>query len=62
MSLREASRKVDFVGGWRKWFAVSLAVILLGVAAIGFGRLNLGIDFTGGTQIQFPTSLSLIHI
>lgn len=50
MSLREASRKVDFVGGWRKWFAVSLAVILLGIAAIGFGRLNLGIDFTGGSE------------
>ena len=41
---------MDFVGGWRKWFAISLAVILLGLAAIGLGRLNLGIDFTGGAE------------
>lgn len=50
MAVRKATRNVDFVGGWRKWFAVSLAVILLGIAAIGLGRLNLGIDFTGGAE------------
>lgn len=50
MSLRGAAQKVDFVGGWRKWFAVSLAVILLGIGAIGFGRLDFGIDFTGGSE------------
>lgn len=50
MAIRKATRNVDFVGGWRKSFALSLAVILLGVAAIGFGRLNLGIDFTGGAE------------
>lgn len=50
MAVRKATRNVDFVGGWRKWFAGSLAVILLGLAAIGLGRLNLGIDFTGGAE------------
>lgn len=50
MAVRKAARNVDFVGGWRKWFAVSLAVVLLGIAAIGLGRLNLGIDFTGGAE------------
>lgn len=50
MAVRKATRNVDFVGGWRKWFAVSLAVFLLGLAAIGLGRLNLGIDFTGGAE------------
>lgn len=50
MTFRKATRNVDFVGGWRKWFVFSLAVILLGLAAIGLGRLNLGIDFTGGAE------------
>jgi preprotein translocase subunit SecF len=50
VAVRKATRNVDFVGGWRKWFAGSLAVILLGLAAIGLGRLNLGIDFTGGAE------------
>ena len=50
MAVGRATRNIDFVGGWRKWFAVSLAVIVLGLAAIGLGRLNLGIDFTGGTE------------
>lgn len=50
MVFRNATRNVDFVGGWRKWFAFSLVVILLGVGAIGLGRMNFGIDFTGGAE------------
>jgi len=42
--------KVDFVGGWKMWFAISGVLLLAGVAAIAFGRLNLGIDFQGGAQ------------
>ena len=41
---------VDFVGGWRLWFAISGVLLLLSAGAIGIGRLNLGIDFQGGTQ------------
>ncbi len=41
---------LDFVGGWRIWFAVSGALLLLSAGAIGIGRLNLGIDFQGGAQ------------
>jgi preprotein translocase subunit SecF len=42
--------KVDFVGGWKMWFALSGVLLLAGIAAIGLGRLNLGIDFQGGGQ------------
>jgi preprotein translocase subunit SecF len=42
--------KVDFVGGWKRWFAISAVLLLAGVAAIALGRLNFGIDFEGGTK------------
>ena len=41
---------VDFVGGWRLWFAISPVLLLASIAAIALGRLNLGIDFQGGAQ------------
>jgi preprotein translocase subunit SecF len=40
----------DFVGPRKKWFAISAAFILIGIAALGVrGGLNLGIEFKGGT-------------
>ncbi len=42
--------KVDFVGRWRLWFAISGVLLLAGIAAIALGRLNFGIDFEGGTK------------
>jgi preprotein translocase subunit SecF len=42
--------KVDFVGGWKKWFAISGVLLLASIIAIASGRLNLGIDFQGGAQ------------
>jgi preprotein translocase subunit SecF len=42
--------KVDFVGGWKRWFAISAVLLLAGIAAIALGRLNFGIDFEGGTK------------
>ncbi len=42
--------KVDFVGGWKLWFAISGVLLLAGIAAIAFGRLNFGIDFEGGAK------------
>ena len=46
----------DVVGRRRTWyitFGVIVVVCLLSIAIRGF---NLGIDFTGGTQIQFPVA------
>jgi SecD/SecF fusion protein len=45
----------DFVGLRNRWFAISGAVLLLSLGAIAFNGLNFGIDFKGGTQINFAT-------
>lgn len=46
----------DIVGRRKLWY-VGFGLLLLGcVASIVFRGFNLGIDFTGGTQIQFPAA------
>jgi SecD/SecF fusion protein len=54
--------QIDFMRRRYQWFAVSGAIVLIGLVALGVRGLNLGIDFKGGTQITFktaePTSLS----
>jgi len=46
----------DFVGPKKRWFAISGAFILIGLAALGVrGGLNLGIDFKGGTSWEVKT-------
>ena len=42
--------KIDFVGGWKLWFAISGVLLLAGLAAIALGNLNFGIDFEGGAK------------
>jgi preprotein translocase subunit SecF len=42
--------RVDFVGRRKIWFSVSMAVIVLGLASLGFRGFNLGIDFKGGSS------------
>lgn len=42
---------IDFLKYRRFWIAISFAVIAIGVAAVFYhGKLNVGIDFAGGTQ------------
>jgi preprotein translocase SecF subunit len=50
--------RVDFAGGWRFWFAFSAVLLLASLAAIAFGRLNLGIDFQGGAQFTVANAES----
>ncbi len=47
--------QIDFMKRRYLWFALSGAVILAGVVALGVRGLNLGIDFKGGTQVTFST-------
>ena len=42
----------DFIGNRKKFYALSLCVIIIGIACAGFKGFNYGIDFTGGTTIQ----------
>ena len=41
---------VDFVGRWRRWFAISAVLLTIGLVAVALGRLEFGIDFQGGAQ------------
>jgi len=45
-----AFEKVDFVGRWRVWFALSGIFLLLSVGAIAIRGMNFGIDFQGGSK------------
>jgi preprotein translocase SecF subunit len=50
VAIRRIAEKIDFVGDYKKWFAFSLVLILLGLGAMAIGRLDFGIDFQGGSQ------------
>ena len=43
--------RIDFIGRWRLWVGISLAVIGVSIAAIPLRGVRLGIDFAGGTEM-----------
>jgi SecD/SecF fusion protein len=47
--------QIDFMKRRHLWFAISGAIVVLGVGALAVKGLNLGIDFKGGTQVTFST-------
>ena len=49
----------DFAGRWRRWFAISGLVILIGFISLGVRGLNFSIDFKGGTTWEVPTTASV---
>lgn len=47
----------DFTGRAKLWFAISGTIIVIGlVSLVARGGLNLGIDFTGGSQWEVPAN------
>ncbi len=44
--------KIDFIGRWRVCMAASALLILLGALAIPVRGFRLGLDFSGGTEVQ----------
>jgi len=46
----------DVVGKRKLWYAIFGTLVLVCIGSIVFRGFNLGIDFTGGTQIQFPAA------
>ena len=55
----------DYIGRRNAWFAFSGTIVALSIAAIVFLGINFGIDFRGGTQINFrtpePTALETVR-
>jgi SecD/SecF fusion protein len=47
--------QIDFMRRRYLWFAISGAVVAIGIVSLGVRGLNLGIDFKGGTQVTFDT-------
>ncbi|MEC3882595.1 protein translocase subunit SecDF [Halobacillus litoralis] len=45
-------RKFDFVGLRKRFFSISIVLVVAGILALAFFRLNLGIDFTSGSRVS----------
>ncbi len=60
-SLYQGKVSVDFVGQWRKWFAISGVILVIAIGALVFRGLNFGIEFKGGVEYnaQFPAGTDL---
>ncbi|MFH1430240.1 MAG: protein translocase subunit SecF [Candidatus Uhrbacteria bacterium] len=43
---------IDIIGRRKLWFSISGVFVALSILAIAIWRLNIGIDFTGGTLIE----------
>jgi SecD/SecF fusion protein len=48
-------KKYDFIGKAKLWFAISGVVVVIGAIALATTGLNEGIDFTGGSKLDFNT-------
>lgn len=44
--------KIDFVGNRKKFYTLSMGILIAGAIVIGIFKLNLGIDFSSGTRVE----------
>jgi len=44
---------MDILGKRRIWYTISLIILITGLFFLVFKGLNLGIDFQGGTLLEF---------
>lgn len=59
MKLRDLYRgetKIDFMAQRRRWFRLSLALIVVSVLSLAFRGLDGSVDFTGGTIVETPNA------
>ncbi|MFW6006471.1 MAG: protein translocase subunit SecF [Halanaerobiales bacterium] len=52
---------MDIIGKRKIWYIISLVVIGIGLLFLIFSGLNFGIDFTGGTILQFQFDESVTN-
>ena len=52
LQAREIKWKLDIVGKWKFWLAVSFIPMFLGIVVIGFNGLKPGLDFRSGTEVK----------
>jgi preprotein translocase subunit SecF len=46
----------DIIGRRRLWYLFTGLLVVVCLGSIGFRQFNLGIDFVGGTRLQFPVA------
>ncbi len=61
MEFFKANTNIDFMGQRKKAAIFSIAICLISLVILGIKGLNLGLDFTGGTQIEvsYPQTADL---
>jgi preprotein translocase subunit SecF len=52
----------DFCGRWKRWFAISGVIIVVGLISLATRGLNFSIEFRGGTVWEVPSSASVSHV
>jgi SecD/SecF fusion protein len=52
LTQREIRWKMDVVGKWKLWMAISFVPIAIGTVFIAANGLNLGLDFESGTRVE----------
>ncbi len=45
---------IDFIGRSKLWYGITLALVVVALAAMLLRGFNLGIDFEGGTKLSMP--------
>lgn len=52
--LYHGDTRFDIVGQWRRWFALSAVLFMIGLGSLAIRGLNLGMEFEGGSQWELP--------
>lgn len=51
--------RFDFVHSRKRFYTISVVLLIVGAVMLGMFKLNLGIDFSGGTRVEILVSQSL---